>query len=55
LAFGQCGKLGPGFEQLLLEEGAEEAANWYLITSHVAAKAVQLRLLRQRAGAVGGW
>jgi hypothetical protein len=53
LAFGQHGKLGPGFEQLLLldqlaEEGADEAAKPYLIPNRVVAKGVQLRPLRQR-------
>jgi hypothetical protein len=48
LACGQCGELGPGFEQLLdqlAEEGANEAAKRYLIPSRVVAKGVQLRLL----------
>jgi hypothetical protein len=57
LAFGQCGELRPGFEQLLdqlAEEGADKAARRYLIPSHVVAKGVQLtRLQRQRAA--GGW
>jgi hypothetical protein len=51
LAFGQYGELGPGFEQLLdqlAEEGADEAARRYLIPNCVAAKGVQLRLLRKR-------
>ena len=45
-------ELGPGFEQLLdqqlAEEGADEAAKRYLIPNRVVAKGVQLRLLRQR-------
>jgi hypothetical protein len=51
LGFGQYGELGSGFEQLLdqlAEEGADEAANRYLIPNRVVAKGVQLRLLRQR-------
>jgi hypothetical protein len=51
LAFGQCGELGPGFEQVLdqlAEEGADEAAKRYLIPNRVVAKGVQLRVLRQR-------
>jgi hypothetical protein len=53
LAFGHCGELGSGFEQLLdqlAEEGADEAAKRYLIPNRVVAKGVQLRLLRQRVG-----
>jgi hypothetical protein len=52
LAFGQYGELGPGFEQLLLdqlaEEGADEAVKRYLTPNRVVAKGVQLRVLRQR-------
>jgi hypothetical protein len=44
LAFGQYGELGPGFEQLLdqqlAEEGADEAAKRYLIPNRVVAKGV---------------
>jgi hypothetical protein len=56
LAFGQYGELGPGFEQLLdrqlAEEGADEAAKRYVIPNRVVAKGVQLRA--PAAAAAGG-
>jgi hypothetical protein len=50
LAFGQYSKLGPGLKELLdtiAEAGAGEAAEQYLINHHLAAKSVQLRIVRQ--------
>jgi hypothetical protein len=47
LAFGQYGELGPGLEELL-DTIAEAGAEWYIISHHLAAKNVQLRLVRQR-------